>query len=478
MNHKMKLYLFYQNGIVKIGITKHEDSHVRLKQINSTLPEKNKLQLICEFEVNQNPAMIERLIHEYLGINQLNIQYLKNEMVLVDVDYLHSKQDGSTEFFLADKDKIKQVLTLFGILGYIEVSPNQLKSIDKIEGYSFDHFAGKHSEFLKLCEPVIKNNEFNKNNNNNNKDTLASVMEDLKGTQIVADFCIENNQFYIMLNDKKISIDELTELNNMQYINELLSNKDNFVINKKDGQILYSIIRELRDNNKKTSVQPLTTMQKELKEDEFYEFMEKHDGYKKVKEILEHWFDCGIYAYELLGYESTYNQEITRILVEPDEELSVQQRKDLEKKQKLLNNNKVTSPNFNSPFIFPEYINVINKDDFLFKYYTEHNQIHQSINMIASTYKILYNSKDKEQELKKIENFLDYVDEFYKRLEDNTYKLRSNKSLPELEKSIIEILRNKNYIDLAEAEVKIHGYRSNSDQIEQKTIDKLKKMVK
>lgn len=460
----MKLYVLQHNGIVKIGITKHEDTNIRLSQINNHLPKDKKFELICDFEVPDNAAMIERLIHEYLGINQLNIQYLKNQMVLVNVDYLQTRHEGYTEFFLADKDKVRQAITLFGILDYIKVTPEQLEKLDNIQAYAFDFLADKYPEFLKLCEPINKLKEAKQKNN---KTSLTILIKNLENQEIYADFCIENNQFYLTLNEHKISIEDLTDNKYIEDINNLLSNK-NLIPEKKEIKSLYSLIRELRANNKETSIQPLTSMQKELKEYEFYEFMENHNGYKKVREIISEWdTNEGIIPFELLGEDSNIKNNIIKIMSYND--IEEKYLKSWRKEIKILEDKNIFQANFNSPLIFPDFYNFINKSKFLVNISDECYDITlQNTSMVICIFKILYNSKDKKEEIKQISNFIHYVDNFYNSSVYRDSYLRNNKnplSTKQLESLVISSIKNSDYINLAEACISVYGYSKSEKAV-------------
>lgn len=466
----MKLYILQQNGIVKVGITKHENVTQRISQINSKLPKQNYFKLVCDFEVNSNASMIERLIHEYLGINQLNLQYLKNEMLLVDVDYLHSSQTGYTELFLADKDKIKQVITLFGILDYINVDLENFKKIDNINQYSFDYLAENYPQFLKACEPTEKNK-----NPINHTYIHKSVQESihlLNNKEIKADFFIEGNRYYLTLDNNAIDIEELTQPQNLEYINKLLSHKNQIKSEKKEMNTLYSIIRKIREDNRKTSLQPLLSMQKELKEHEFFEFMKINEGYKKIKQIIEPWHSEGMFAYELLGFESEWYSRVKEVEMNWEGDRIPLELSQLEK----LNDKSIMLPNFDSPVIFPGYLSLVEKDMLILSHQEDYNRLLQSVKIISSIYKIIYNSIDKEEEIKKIENFMDYVDDYDQYLSDPSHSLRCNKPIWELEKIISLFMeKNKNYIDLGEAVIRVVN---SSEKTEKLSLSKLNNLCK
>ncbi len=406
-----KLYVLQNNGIVKLGITAHEDVDTRIEQINKGLSDDKKFKHIVDFEVNQNPAMIERLIHDYLGINQLNIQYLKNKkIILVNADYLDSSQTGYTEFFLADKDKIKQAITAFGILDYINISKEKTDKLDEIIEHSFDFFAENHPLQLKECQPTKKSLA---TSNNYIQITLAESLNNLSN-KTKCDFLIENNKYYLILGNNKISIEEITEPKNEKYLELLLFNKDKLEVQKKDGITLYSIIREFRENNKEISLQPLTSMQKELKEEEFYKFMNKQNGYNKIYNLISIW---ELYTYDLL---------------EPD------------------NIKKHQIPNFNSPYMFPQYYKLLKEQNSNMSNHT-YNENKFAINMVSSIFKIIYNSKDKERELRKLDTFLDYLDDYCQHANDESLPYSYGKPLWHLEEVIsMFIVNNSKYLPLAE----------------------------
>jgi hypothetical protein len=442
----MKLYILNKAGIVKIGITKQAKVNYRVSRVNNNTPKEEHLKLICDFEVTDNASMVERLIHEYLGINQLNIQYLKNKLILANVEDLESNKDGYTEYFLADKNKIKQAIILFGILGYINIDLDKLNKLDAIQEYTFDFFAENYSKFLDICEPI--NNGVKKSIRSAN---LQVSVETIGHEQIKADFSIENNQYYLTLNDKKIHISELTKPKNLKYVAHLLANKENLIIEKKEIKTLYSMILELRQNNKETSIQPLTSMQKELKEAEFYEFMKEYNCYERVKEFIEPWHTEGLFAYELLGYQSQLNQAIEDKFSQCKGQPMSYGLKLLEKEKSQLENPNILKPNFSSQVIFPEYLSLIEKETTILNTENNYNAMLQSVKMISSIFRILYNSKDKAQELTNIELFMDCADHFHR------YHSEPNNTQPiwEIENQILTFMKkDRFYIELAEAVIK------------------------
>lgn len=87
-----KLYILDNaEGFLKIGIT--NDLNKRLKNINKNIEENvNQFKLICDFNVNYNPAILERYIHEFLGVKELNLLYLKDKYNLIELKNFLSKK--------------------------------------------------------------------------------------------------------------------------------------------------------------------------------------------------------------------------------------------------------------------------------------------------------------------------------------------------------------------------------------------------
>lgn len=221
--------------------------------------------------------------------------------------------------------------------------------------------------------------------------------------------------------------------------------------------------------NPKTSIQPLTSMQKEMKEKEFFEFMEKKNGYEKIIKVLEPW-DTGSFAFELFNEDNLAYCFLKINSITPSNK---KEQRQLNKEKRQLEDKSMLIPNFDSPFLFNNYINFIKNQQYLIDDGNEYNEKVESIKMLSAIFKIIYNSKDKESEIYYIDKFLDHIDDYYKINFDASHQLRFDGNLAELKEEIMLFINHdKNYSLLAEATFRIYDI---FDEEKKEIIKKLSK---
>jgi hypothetical protein len=414
----MKLYFFQQNGIVKAGITKNEDVITRLKQINKDLPDDKQLSLVCSFDIIQDPALIERFIHEYLGINQLNVQYLQNKMVLVNFEHLNSNNDGSTEFFISNQEKIKECVTLFCVTGYLKANLNALQELNKIQDFPLEMLKDKYPAFLALCE---KSNQ-NKNIHNIKTVSLKEAFEQFENLPKRINFVIEQNQYYLTINDSKINIQELIKEENSIFLEKLLSADSDIILEKQNKEVLYFTIRQLRENNLETSVQPLIAAKKEMKAHYMTSFLEK-GGLQQLQQLMPYFDGSNIGTLDANDLLCSKESGIIGYFNYLIDENILSSAKINKLKQHLEKIGNIHEINWDSPQIFSNYFKFIDKCDFLSE--EEKQNTLNCAKSYAGIYKILYNSKNKNESLQLITDFFNYAQSVL----DNEFNSTSIKKL-------------------------------------------------
>lgn len=454
-------------GFIKIGIAK-ENVNARLNIINKKLSEENKFRIIETFEVNEHLAKVEKFIHEFLNHANLNLQNIQNKFNIVELEILLSA-NGYTEFFLADSEKIKQGITFFGLLGLINISEEKINNLDQISSYTLHDLYQQNPYIIDF----IKNdNEFKYNQRNVKVDNISVINNSLFKEKCEIEFFIENGFYYASINGLNICVQDFFKKEKNE-LRTLINLKENLEPKNIESLILNKLLNQMKIFNGDLSIQSSVSLNIENKKDAFYEFMIRV-GAENIYNLIKPFCiggggsngDAG--AYELIDKPSC-------LLARIDDELTVENRKVnikmLNSLKRQLLNPKMLEPNFDSPKkIFTKYLNLVEKCYFLNK--DEYTTILNSAKMLGAIFTILYYAEDKEIEFKKIDNFIEYIDDFYKYTYDKGHILRHKDGVKSLEKLIISLTQNKiGYYELAEATIKTFN---ESEKYEEKTLNKIK----
>lgn len=393
-------------GITKVGISEDFDS--RIDNINKNLTEEKKFRVVSIINVINHPAIVETFIHEFLSMKQKNLIYLKENKILEYDGFAESKNSGYTEYFLSDKESLKECISLFGILGLLEVSENELSQIDNMEDFPFDILAEKFPQLLKNTFnsniSIFKNQPFVENKNI----SIEYIEKKIKNNEkITVDFGIKNGSFILKVDDFTIQTNEFFSEKNKSIIEYLHTNSELLYSNIKNWRDLYPILKILMKENKYIGFSPVkghASLNKEIKKNKFNDFI-KNDGLKDLKEYFSNssWEFCDSAADEFLFNKKNFKKE--EVLG-----WDVSQSKK-EKYIKAIKN--YTEINFNSPKnMLGNYFTGL---DVL--YDTVSNEVYCNYfytgSIIESIFKHLYESEDKNNALSDCLKILKFTDASY-----------------------------------------------------------------